>query len=303
MKNIEVKITGTFLDEITCDIPSQNWGEEEWSKDFDAMQKIGIDTVIIIRCGLRDRMVYPSKIIKREGNDDIARIFLKETEKRGMKLFWGLYDSGYYWLNGNWKKEVEINYKIIDEVLELYGNYKSFFGWYMAQEVGKNELNIIDIYNHIGKKCKDITPDKPILISPYYYSKKVTGNDNFLTLDEHIKNWDIIFKNISGIVDICAFQDGTVYPITELRKWTEATRELCDKYNIKCWSNLETFSRDMPIKFPPIDIRELKEKMFAVQGLVEKIITFEFSHFLSPNSIYLSARNLYKQYLNFLNLK
>ena len=28
-------ITGTFLDEITHDIPSQNWGEEEWAADFD----------------------------------------------------------------------------------------------------------------------------------------------------------------------------------------------------------------------------------------------------------------------------
>lgn len=301
LMNDLTKITGTFLDEITYDIPSQNWGVEEWKKDFDAMQKIGIDTVIIIRCGLGDRMAYPSKIIKREGNDDVAKIFLDETEKRGMKLFFGLYDSNNFWLRGNWKKEVEINYNIINEILERYGHYKSFYGWYIPQEVGKNDLNIIDIFTNIGKKCKELTPDKSILISPYYYGKRGIGiGENFLTLEEHIKHWNIIFKNISNIVDICAFQDGTLHP-TELREWTKATRELCDKYNIKFWSNLETFARDMPIKFPPIDFRELKEKLLAVQGLVEKIITFEFSHFLSPNSIYPSAGNLYKRYIEFIN--
>ena len=32
-----MKITVTFLDEITQDIPSANWGPDEWSRDFDAM--------------------------------------------------------------------------------------------------------------------------------------------------------------------------------------------------------------------------------------------------------------------------
>jgi hypothetical protein len=56
-------ITGTFLDEISLDIPSQNWGPDEWRADFDAMQAIGIDTVVIIRGGLRDKTIFPSKVI------------------------------------------------------------------------------------------------------------------------------------------------------------------------------------------------------------------------------------------------
>lgn len=40
------RITGTFLDEITWDIGSQNWSADDWSRDFEAMAFIGIDTVI-----------------------------------------------------------------------------------------------------------------------------------------------------------------------------------------------------------------------------------------------------------------
>ncbi|HNX55061.1 MAG TPA: DUF4434 domain-containing protein, partial [Prolixibacteraceae bacterium] len=48
-----LKITGTFLDEISHDIPHQNWGEKEWDADFANMKAIGIDTVIMIRSGYR----------------------------------------------------------------------------------------------------------------------------------------------------------------------------------------------------------------------------------------------------------
>ena len=55
-----LKITGTFLDEISHDIPHQNWGEREWDQDFRYMQSIGIDTVIMIRSGFRKFITYPS---------------------------------------------------------------------------------------------------------------------------------------------------------------------------------------------------------------------------------------------------
>ena len=55
-----LKITGTFLDEISHDIPHQNWGEKEWDQDFQYMKAIGIDTVIMIRSGYRKFITFPS---------------------------------------------------------------------------------------------------------------------------------------------------------------------------------------------------------------------------------------------------
>ncbi len=56
-----LKITGTFLDEISHDIPHQNWGPKEWERDFQHMKAMGIDTVIMIRSGYRKFITYPSK--------------------------------------------------------------------------------------------------------------------------------------------------------------------------------------------------------------------------------------------------
>jgi hypothetical protein len=52
----------------------------------------------------------------------------------------------------------------------------------------------------------------------------------------------------------------------------------------------------MPIKFPPIDFRELHKKLQVASRYASKAITFEFSHFMSPNSCYPAAANLYKRY-------
>jgi hypothetical protein len=290
-----IKITGTFIDEITYDIPSQNWDEDEWDRDFQAMKEIGIDTVIIIRAGLRDRCIFSSKVLKVEVEEDLAKLFLEKSEKYGMKLFFGLYDSSYYWIRGDWQQEVEINLKIIDEIWAKYSNYRSFYGWYFVHEIGRNEFNISEIYNRLGEKCKRLDEKKPILISPFFYGRKISEKD-FLTPYEHQCQWDKLLSSFKYI-DIAAFQDGTVL-ITELSDYWKATKEVFDHYKVKLWANVETFTRDMPIKFPPIDIRELITKLRIAEHYVEKAITFEFSHFMSPNSVYLSARNLYKRYKN-----
>ena len=56
-----MNITGTFLDEITHDIPSNNWGVDEWAADFATMRSIGIDTVIMIRAGWGRKAACPSR--------------------------------------------------------------------------------------------------------------------------------------------------------------------------------------------------------------------------------------------------
>jgi hypothetical protein len=56
----------------------------------------------------------------------------------------------------------------------------------------------------------------------------------------------------------------------------------------------------MPIKFLPIKWEKLKLKLEAAQkAQVEKAITFEFSHFMSPQSAYVQAHHLFNRYLEY----
>jgi Domain of unknown function (DUF4434) len=311
-----MRITGTFLDEISYDIPHQNWGPVEWDKDFTAMRHIGIDTVILIRSGLRRWITYPSDVLMaREGCHrpplDLVDLFLTLSEKHGMAFFFGTYDSGRYWANGEFEKEVDLSRAVVDEVWGRYGSRPAFKGWYLTQEVSRRTRGIIDLYARMGRHCKDLSSGLPstdvkglpVLISPYIdglkgvsASEATTYREGGITLAEHEAEWGEVMDGIRGAVDAVAFQDGHV-DFHELPAFLALNKALADKYGLHCWTNSETFDRDMPIKFPPIKWEKLLLKLEAARHAgVEKAITFEFSHFLSPNSAYLQAHHLYRRY-------
>ncbi|MEU0567430.1 DUF4434 domain-containing protein [Nonomuraea sp. NPDC005983] len=302
-------ITGTFLDEVTHDIPSQNWGPAEWAREFDTFVQTGIDTVIIIRSGYGEKLSAPSKAISSRRPTlpvyiDLVRLFLDLAAERGIKLFFGLYDSGYHWYRNDWTVEVDINKAYLHEMFENYGDSPAFQGWYLPHETSDSGLRIIDINTALAKEIKSIS-DLPILASPYFHARSDYAVDTRTvprTPEEHARAWSEIFERYAGLVDYCAFQDGTA-DLLALEDITAATAQEARNHGIRLWSNLETFDRDMPIKFPPTDWRKLAHKLDVVQPYVDKVITFEFSHFMSPNSMWEPARNLYRRYREFLESK
>ncbi|MCR9131594.1 MAG: DUF4434 domain-containing protein [bacterium] len=296
-------LKGTFLDEITHDIPSQNWTKKDWAKDFDAMHAVGIDTMILIRAGYKQHTVFESEVLKKEMNtfpvyDDLMDLFLEQAERCGMNFYFGLYDSGKYWVNGEYQKEIEVNKAYCDEVVQKYGDRKAFKGWYVSHEIGRYEKGVLDVYEELSIHLKKLK-DQPILISPYVHGVK-QFSDEAISFDDHTNEWRKIFDHISGLIDIVAFQDGQV-GYDELQNYLMAHKQLADEFNLECWSNVESFDRDMPIKFLPLPFKNLRYKMeLAEKAGVENLITFEFSHFMSPNSVYPAAHGLYDQYKNWL---
>ena len=310
-----IPLTGTFLDEISHDIPHQNWGPAEWERDFQAMQAIGIDTVILIRSGYKRWLTYPSEVlIAKQGCHrpplDLVDLFLTLAEEYEMAFYFGTYDLGHYWQMGEYQKEIDLNRAAVDEVWEKYGHRRAFKGWYLTQEVSRRTKGIIEVYATMARHCKEISENKlPTLISPWMDGiKSVTsfGADIYksegISIKEHENEWDEIMSGISGAVDIVAFQDGHV-DFYELPNYLEINQKLANCHGLRCWTNSETFDRDMPIKFLPIKWEKLLLKLeAAAQADVEKGITFEFSHFMSPNSCYLQAGNLYNRYREYFAL-
>lgn len=297
-----MRITGTFLDEISMDIPHQNWGREEWDRDFAAMKAIGIDMTILIRCGLHQWMTYPSKVLKEMRNGyeppmDLVQMFLELSEKYGIGFYFGLYDSCEYIHNGQPEKELDLNLRIIDEVWDMYGNHPAFKGWYITHEFSRLRADAMGVYASLGKHAKELSGNLPVLMSPYIEGRKILEHgETPITPEQHEKDWDEIMSRLKGAVDIVAFQDGHV-DFNELEEFLIINKSLADKHGLQCWTNSETFDRDMPIRFPPIKWEKLLLKLNAAEraGYTDAI-TFEFSHFMSPNSCYPQAHHLYNRY-------
>jgi hypothetical protein len=294
-----MRITGTFLDEITHDIPSQNWGPDAWARDFDAMRRVGIDTVILIRAGYRDRATFDSEVLHDHRDmlpayGDLVDLFLTLAAERDMNLFVGTYDAGAFWDGEGYATEVAVNKAFCAEVVERYGDRDAFAGWYVCHEINAYDDAQLALYEELADHLRSLH-DVPILMSPYMKGVKQFGEDAF-SFDEHVASWDRAFARLEDHVDIVAFQDGNV-PLTELPRYLAANRELAAARDLTCWSNVESFDRDVRIQFPPIDFRTLRYKMEqAARAGVEKLITFEFSHFMSPNSMFDAARTLHRRY-------
>ena len=185
-----------------------------------------------------------------------------------------------------------------------YGHRNAFKGWYLTQEVSRRTKGIIDIYATMGRHCKEISENHlPVLISPWMdgiksvssFGSNITKQKG-ITIEDHEKEWNEIMGGIKGAVDIVAFQDGHV-DFHELPVYLSTNKMLADKHGLECWTNSETFDRDMPIKFLPIKWEKLLLKLTQAKVAgVKKGITFEFSHFLSPNSCYSQASNLNDRY-------
>lgn len=312
-----MQITATFLDEISHDIPHQNWGPDEWEADFRAMKATGIDTVVLIRCGYARWMTYPSSVLREQEGClppamDLVDCFLTLAERYGMSFYFGTYDSGNYWQNNQPEREVELSMAVADEVWERYGASPAFKGWYLSLEVSRRFGGIIDIYSQLGRHCKAISGGLPVLISPWmdgikassaFSSQLTRDREQTIKLSEHEAEWDTIMKGIRGSVDAVAFQDGHV-GYEELEAFLRINRMLAERHGLECWTNVETFDRDMPIKFLPIKWDKMLFKMNAAEAAgIDKAITFEFSHFMSPNSCYPQAHGLHRRYCEYAGIK
>ncbi len=293
-------ITGTFIDEITYDIPSSNWSHEEWAKDLDNMKAVGIDTMIFIRGGFEGRTIFPSEHFFCLRKDDFVEFILEEAEKRDMKVFLGLYISNLTWNDGDVKGEIAANKLFLGEATKKYASRRSFGGWYIPHEVAANSYNIERIVKNLAAMCKDKTPDKQVLLSPFF--KTETSFHTPFTADRFFDEWDGVFESFGKDVDICAFQDGSA-PLKSAVEYFKSAKKLCDAHGIKLWANVETFERDVRTLYFPIPFELLRTKLELLAPYVEKNVTFEFSHFLSPQSIFPSARNLNKLYVDYYGTK
>ena len=288
-------ISGTFLDGISCDIPSNNWTPDVWEREFARYQANGVDEAYIIRVGRNDSMMYDSKIMKCTlcPEMDMVQLFLDLGLKYNVKIYIGLFDTNNHWRLNNWDEEVAVNIDLIYELNERYGKHPAFYGWYMCHE-GSMGSHQTRIWKPLCQEIKKFDKVRPIMVSPRYAGRKWTSY-NPITPKVHKQHFEVILEEMEGLIDAYAPMDSHC-GFNELNAFMEVTAEVMQKYGAQYWSNLETFDRDMPWRFPPIEFAKLKCKLEIAEKYCSKIISFELPHFMSPDSCFPAAGELYKRY-------
>ena len=292
-------VTGTFLDGVAGDIPANNWTRKLWHTALEEQKAMGMDTLIVINVGWQDSAMYDSRVMRGTlcDPDDLLEFILHEADELGMKVFVGLFDTDRYWRLNDWQSEVDLNCRVIDELEERYCRHRSWFGWYISHE-GDIKFHQEKIWKPLARKMRQDTPDKKILVSPRYAGRKYEPQFA-ITPELHVRHFEYLYGEMEGLLDYAAFMDGHV-DFRELDSFMAATREVSDRFGVEFWRNLETFDRDMPWKFPPIEWRKMRFKLEIARKYARKIVTFEAPHFLSSYSCYPAAARLRECYLEYL---
>ncbi|MBC7321127.1 DUF4434 domain-containing protein [bacterium] len=288
------QITGTFIqlfERINYPSLPIDWNINEWLEEVRCMKEIGIDTVIV-QYSMYDNDAYYSSVYGKivTSNDQIENI-LKVCDKEGLFVYLGLALDSQWW-KGVWNTKFldqlrEKNIKVVKELISRYGKYRCMKGWYLPFEIEdrillnpEKEKLLSRFVRDVVKDLKGLTPHLQIVLSPYFLG--------FVPPEILASKWAKLFK--SAGVDIVAVQDGAgrrnhKVSNEKIYRYFKAFNEEFRENNIRLWVDMEIYTqtKDWPNwDAKPIDIKSIKDRLYILGPLVEKIICFEFTHYMSP---------------------
>jgi hypothetical protein len=315
--NTYMPITGTF---VSCvfgnnDTGINNWGLEEWENEFKLYNKIGIDTIIIIRCEETRNGVHSSGLDPRSTtwseDENLIAMFFRLCEKYKLKLYVGGTQNLDNLYKGYWQKEVDESKAFYEKMLEMFGHYSCFEGLYCTVEALPWHFNFCDISIGIVEEAHKLAPEMKKIFSPTLYP--VNGYLETYSLMDFEKLYGDMLQAMSGKLDYCAWQDKEYIPAcrlgemenTKIENWLSSAKNITERAGIGFWVNVETFQRastkaHKQQEYRQIDYRCLAAKLQAASKFADKIITYEFSTCMSPNAEWGSSKMLLKRYLEML---
>ncbi|MBE6584883.1 MAG: DUF4434 domain-containing protein [Ruminococcaceae bacterium] len=285
----------------------QNFTEDQWRVKVREMKEAGIDQLAMLATALKDKAYFKTDIFPERwllAVDDPIEIVLDEADKIGMNVYMS---SGFY---GNWRspennitdpKVLSRMLRAMNELAELYGHHKSFYGWYYPDETwigGYMDKAFIDFVNLSSAEVHKLDKRFKTLIGPYG-TKDLHADDRYI---QDLERLDI---------DFIAYQDEVgVEKSTpdQTAKYFEALKRAHDKAGrAKLWADIELFCFEGEVYHSallPAPFERVREQLEAVSPYVEKVFCYEYPGLMSkPGSIarlgHPNAEMLYADYMNY----
>lgn len=259
----------------------KSFTDNDWKLFIESLAQIGCECIVFHNCqeySLYNNFNpdpknltahYKSKLYPKSdiASDDPVKAVLEKGEELGIKVFLSI-GNCYGYTAGD---------DDLYEMFELYGKYKSFYGWYLS-----NELNMKifkeeewETLRHQVEVARKISPVLPVLVSPFEFPCEDTI--------EYIKNHDVF--DIMMPQD-CVGQGRLNIPQSD--DMHKKLREVCDKTQKHLWANCEAFNFREGLLVPRYEgggmwgeegfIKQIE----TVRPYVEKIMNFAYTGFFTP---------------------
>ncbi|MFC5402484.1 DUF4434 domain-containing protein [Cohnella soli] len=294
-------LSGSFLQPDLGD----QWTNTQWTTEFQKMEEVGIDHLFLqwAANSKQHTAVYPTGLsgYTQSTTNDVVAKALSMGNQFGTDIYIGLqlnedwfvnYTNNTTWLNN----EATVAQNLAQDLWTKYGSNASFKGWYLSFEVDNWNLptstewgRMATFYSSVINYIKTLTPNLPVIISPFY---NTAGG---LTTSGWQSMWEYILARAN--IDVIALQDGIGAghaTTAQLASWFSATKTAITNARpaTALWDDAETFNLD----FKPMDMKLLKDDMAAVQSYVSKFTSFSFNHYISPQQVNPLYFTTYKDY-------
>jgi len=256
---------------------------DQWNRELDAMHAAGLDTIIIQYLEYNRQSFIPTE----EKATDPTREILRFADDHGMRVFLGTKaDDGWWdWDADFLVKALADRKRLIRMIHSRYAAHRSFAGWYLAEEVSGSlspaRVRLLrDYFRSQSDTCKALR-NQPVAFAPYF--SELTSLDSVRTIHQELLD--------GAGIDVVMLQDGV-----GARGWDRDLeehivpffrmfREVCNRRGVALWSDLECFQSRAPERqsgFVPTTPTRLIRQLQAVAPHVERIVTFDFFHYMSP---------------------
>lgn len=260
----------------------KSFTDDDWGRYIDGLTEIGCKCIIFHNCqeyllynnfnpdpkDLRahyNSKMYPKSDIK---SDDPIGVVLKKAEEHGIQVFISVGNCFGHMAGSD----------DFYEMFELFGKYKSFYGWYLSNELDMKNFDMDgwEILRRQAKTIREISPVKPILVSPYEFP----GEE----VIEYMKTKDVFDimmpQDCVGQGRLNLSQSDNMYKILS---------DVCAEIKKHLWANCEAFDFLDGVLVPRFKNGGMDGEIGFVQQIqtvrpyVEKIMNFAYTGFFTPS--------------------
>lgn len=279
----------------------------QWREKVKEISALGMEYMVVMATALYERCYFKSSVFPFADMpcEDPIEALLSEADECGVKVFLG---NGFY---GDWRKAgeniksqavIDRSFKAMEELAQLYGHHKSFYGWYFPDEtciILRFSKDFIRYVNLCSARCRELTPEKKTLIAPY-------GTNLVLSSDYFARSL------AEADVDFIAYQDEVGVKKTNVErteKIFERLRKAHDKAGrAELWADIELFTFEGMVyksALIPADFDRIKKQIENAAPYVDKILSYQYLGLMNPPSSaafagHENSAKLYEEYKRYI---
>jgi len=287
--------------------------EEDWKEQIRSMSRVGIRGVVIQNMFYSNEYVgknnltlenynglafYPSKLYPYRFDiaaRDVLSAILEAADECNMHVLVGV--GLFAWFDFS-PISLEWHKRVAKELFDMYGHHKSFYGYYVSEEIPGSLYDdwpeirhrwteIADFFREFKAYVNSLTPTKPVALAP-----------NNIRFHEFEAEWSEILKNIDILLPFAFARDLENLNIKEIAA-------ICKKSSTHFWVDMEMFKFPLDNGLIPKDIDELLKEI-RIYDELEQIYGYEYTgHMNAPDCPHdlggNAAKVLYTSYQEYYN--